>query len=249
MVFSSSKKTILAVATFASAFICACGNESNVAGGVTDIGNSVSGTVVSLSGNAVVSARIVGYYDSWEQTAVTDSVEAVYSDSSGHFTIEIDTSRNIILYAENNEECVLSLVTQASGNKLTLGSHKSLESSIIDASSGYVRIVGTNKTAPVMSDGSFRFESIPPGDITITYILENEPEGYLDFKTTDDRNELSIPPMKERLEDGHFENSDYENDRFGVDFYHHDRPSEEQPSNDKPPSERPPENMVPSDRR
>lgn len=215
MYLPSIKQLAIAFPLLGIMLLCACDN-SEVAGGVTDIENSVSGIVVNQSGAAITNAKVVGYYDSWEQTEVADSVEAVYSDSEGKFSLEVDTTRSFILYAENDGECVLAQISQREDNKLVLGNHKSLESSISGATSGYVRIVGTNERAEIEPDGSFRFESIPPGDITITFVPDDKPDGYVDFHTTDDRDELNLPPMEHNPDDNRFNKP--EGEGYGVDF-------------------------------
>ena len=228
----SSNKMILMVCYIASIILILACSNSEVAGGVTDIDNSLTGVVVDQNDHAMAQTRIVGYYDSWEESGIIDSVEAVYSDSNGNFSMDIDSSRSIVLYAESDDECVLAKVTQMRGNKLVLGRHKSLESSINGANSGYVRIVGTKEIAPVGQDGSFRFETIPPGDITIAYIYEDEPSGYLDFRTTDDRREINLPPMEPNPDEKRFHHPEGEEDSFGVDFgmdwgKPHDKPMDE----------------------
>lgn len=245
MNLSSTKILFMAGGIAASLLFSAC-SDTEVAGGVTDIDNSVSGIVVNQKGFAISNARIIAYYDSWDQTQVSDSAAAVHSDSIGNFILEADTSRNIILYAENEGECVLAQVTQTENNKLVLGSHKSLESSIDGATSGYVRIVGTNERAPIGPDGSFRFESIPPGDITLTYIREDKPEGYLDFRTTDEREDIFLPPMEHNPDGDRFHHPENGEDMYGVDFdmgwdrpYHgpDDRPPEDKRKTDPDESE------------
>lgn len=199
-------------------------NDNNVAGGVTDIGNSVAttkieGIVTNFNGTAVPSARVVAYYDNWEQTTATDSV-VVSSDSNGKFTLSVDGAASIILFAESGEECGLAYASQDSSNTLILGSRRHIESSVSGESDGYMRIVGTNMTAKVAPDGTFAFEDVPPGDISLVYIRDDKPQGHLDFRTTDDRDSIYLPPMENRKEDGSFAPPDFGDGMFGVDFNH-----------------------------
>lgn len=193
---------------FGLCMICACSDSSSsdVAGGVTDIGNSIaleeiSGTVISTNGQKVAKVRVVAYYDSWEQTTATDSVEAI-TDSNGNFTMEVDSSENLVLYAESGDECGLAFANDT--NNLVLGSRKSLESSVSGETSGYMRIVGTHKTAKVNADGSFTFDSIPPGDISLVYIRDEKPQGHLEFRTTNESEQIYLPPLEKNKDGGHF---------------------------------------------
>ena len=55
--------------------LSSCSKTENVAGGVTDIGNSVAqGIVVTEANQPVARARVVAYYDNWDKTAIEDSV-------------------------------------------------------------------------------------------------------------------------------------------------------------------------------
>lgn len=205
---------------------CGCSDSSSDAnkltGGVTDIGNSVaenlekiSGTVTSTNGQNVASARVVAYYDSWDQTTATDSVEA-FTDSNGNFTLEVDSSESLVLYAENGDECGLAFASDT--NKLVLGNRKSLESSVSGETTGYMRIVGTHEKADIQADGSFAFDSIPPGEISLVYVRDEKPQGYLQFKTTDSRNNIYLPPLQKGDEDGYFYSPQYDYSSYGVDF-------------------------------
>ena len=82
-------KTSLYVSVVLSAGLVACSDSStpnDVAGGVTDIGNSLaySGQVVDASGANVASARVVAYYDSWDNVSALDSVVTM-TDENGKF--------------------------------------------------------------------------------------------------------------------------------------------------------------------
>ena len=71
----------------------ACSDSDDVAGGVTDIGNSIadlsdtlrySGVVQDLQGRAVPAARVVAYLDNSKE--IVDSLETV-ADSTGFFKL------------------------------------------------------------------------------------------------------------------------------------------------------------------
>lgn len=201
------------------------GSNNNVAGGVTDIGNSVAtteiaGVVTNFDGAVVPSARVVAYYDAWDQTSAKDSVEA-YSNDDGEFTLMVDSSQNLILFAEHGEDCGLSKVSQYSGNELKVGTRKRLESRIDGATSGYMRIVGMDQVAAIDSNGDFAFESVPPGEISLVYVEDDKPQARLDFKTVDDRHSIKLPPMEHRHDDkGFLTSPDFSNGMYGVDFDH-----------------------------
>lgn len=217
----------IGISTTFLASACSSGsNDNNIAGGVTDIGNSIANTkiegiVTNHSGTAVPSARVVAYYDNWKQTTATDSV-VVSSDSNGKFTLSVDSDASFILFAESGEECGLSYASKDSSNTLVLGSRRRLESSVSGESSGYMRIVGTDKTAKIAADGTFAFDDVPPGDISLVYIRDDKPQGHLDFRTTDNRDNIYLPPMENRRDDGSFAPPDFGNGMFGVDFNHRD---------------------------
>lgn len=208
---------------FGICMICACSDTSSsndIAGGVTDIGNSVAaakitGTVTDENGDAIANARVVAYYDNWDQTQATDSVE-VSTDKNGNFSLEVDSTEDLVLYAENGDECGLAFAGDQ--NMLVLGNRKSLESTVLGETDGYMRIVGTNETAKVNKDGSFSFDAVPPGDISLVYVRDEKPQGYLEFKTTDKRNKISLPPLERRKEDGQFNTQYFESNTYGVDF-------------------------------
>lgn len=91
-------KLLALAATFA---LLACSNGEDVAGGVTDIGNSVAkepeydlilGEVLDAQGNGVARARVVLYTDGFYSNSkenFRDSVGTV-SDSVGHFHFELE---------------------------------------------------------------------------------------------------------------------------------------------------------------
>lgn len=208
--------------------LCGCGDsgsDGNVAGGVTDIGNSVAtteiaGVVTSFDGAIVPSARVVAYYDAWDQTSAKDSVEA-YSNDNGEFTLMVDSTQNLVLFAEHNGDCGLSKASWSENNELKVGSRKRLESRVEGVSSGYMRIVGMDQVAAIDSDGSFSFDSVPPGEISLVYVKDDKPQARLDFKTVDDRHSIKLPPMEHNRDNGDFLTSpDFSNGVYGVDFDH-----------------------------
>ncbi len=170
-------------------------SESRTAGGVTDIGNSIAGRVFLSDGvTPAVNARVVAYDDSWKNVRIADSVVA-FSDSSGNFFLENVESDMRILYAGKAEENVL--VNQiADSMRIVLGTSRSLSGKISMEASGLVRIVGTNLTADLDSDGEFFFDSIPPGNISLVYVQNSESRSSFDFNTTDARTEISLPLLK-----------------------------------------------------
>lgn len=210
----------LAALSFGIGMTCGCSdsgsNATETAGGITDIGNSiamamVTGTVVNADGETIKNARIVAYYDNWEQTAATDSVEAI-SDSNGNFSIEVDSSESLVLYAENGSECGLAFAGDT--NKLVLGSRKSLESSVSGETSGYMRIVGTHETANVQPDGSFSFDAIPPGDISLVYVRDEKPQGFFRFKTPEGQEQIHLPPLENSKDGGNSYSPKFENNTY-----------------------------------
>lgn len=207
-----------------AALFCGCtesgsGDGKKIAGGVTDIGNSVAlaGIVMDQAGSKVASARVVAYYDSWSQISALDSVEA-FTDSVGEFTMYVDSASEVVLYAEHGGVCGLARIDDDDDNTLVLGERKRLESSVSGATSGYVRIVGTDEVAKIGKDGSFAFDSVPPGDISLVFIQDSEPQGYLEFRTVDDRRKIELPPLENRRENGKFSSPAYRDDTYGVDF-------------------------------
>lgn len=199
-------KSSLFVSALAAGFV-ACSNDGgdDVAGGVTDIGNSiaVTGSVVNSSGEPVASARVVAYYDNWEQTEIVDSV-VVETDDNGEFEIQVDSGKAFVLYAAYKEQCGLanvmgeSEVYSAPANpwQISIGDVRNLKSSIMGQSSGYMRVVGSNATAEVSEDGGFEFSRMPPGDISLVYVNDDKSQGHLDFETVGNDREITIPSLQ-----------------------------------------------------
>lgn len=206
-------------------FLSACSNGDDVAGGVTDIGNSVAresdtvwvrGTVVDMQGNKVPAARLALYWDNGY--AVEDSLEAV-ADSNAQFEFKVwrndvqkndnvlsvvDSARGVVnrfagfyLYAESG---TLSGVTLPSGQKdaeIRIGSRKALRGSISGAASGKVHIGGTHLMADVQEDGSFSFDSIPPGvQEELIYSESDSVLGYIPFTIEDAGDTVVLPQLE-----------------------------------------------------
>ena len=185
-----------AFALFAFA-LTSCSKSDDVAGGVTDIGNSVAeGFVVTEANQPVAHARVVAYYDDWNNTAIEDSVE-VTTDETGKFSLKYDSTRSVVLYAENGFESGLSRVQNAGNSLVMVGHPRRLESSVAEASSGYMRIVGRSEIASVKSDGSFAFDAMPVGDISLVYVAE-QPQARFNFMTAIVGDTLKIPSLENK---------------------------------------------------
>ena len=94
--------------------LLACSDSENVAGGVTDIGNSIArepdtlryfGVVQDLQGRAVPAARVVAYLDNSKE--IVDSLETV-ADSTGLFKLgpipRISAKGSPRFYAESTSQ-------------------------------------------------------------------------------------------------------------------------------------------------
>ena len=93
----------VALALFAAG-LTSCSKSDETAGGVTDIGNSIaSGIVVTEANQPVARARVVAYYDNWDKTSIEDSV-VVEADNNGIFSLKFDSTRSVVIYAENGSE-------------------------------------------------------------------------------------------------------------------------------------------------
>lgn len=175
--------------------VVACSKSDETAGGVTDIGNSVaSGIVVTEANQPAAHARVVAYYDNWDKTSIEDSVEVV-ADDNGKFELKFDSSRSVVLYAETGSESGLSRIQDSGSSLVVVGHPRRLESSVAKASSGYMRIVGSNAVASVGADGSFAFDSMPVGKILLAYVAE-VPQARFDFMTTIVGDTVKIPPLE-----------------------------------------------------
>ena len=193
------KMTVCASALI-SAGILGCSDSSpteEVAGGVTDIGNSLaySGSVVDAEGSVVASARVVAYYDSWNQASILDSVVTT-TDENGKFEIQVDSGVSFVLYASHGSECgYAKFDALQSKQKISIGNRKNLTSSVEGKSDGFMRVVGNNAKALLHEDGSFEFRELPPGDISLVYVEDETPTARLDFTTTGSERKLDIPAL------------------------------------------------------
>lgn len=193
------KAFVLAVLWASLCSLVACSDKSDdVAGGVTDIGNSVAGIVVTQSGAPAAHARVVAYYDSWDHVAIEDSVETV-TDEQGAFTLAVDSGRGVVLFAETEGRSGLYRADTGE-NRLAVAEPRRLESSLARAGSGYMRIVGGHETAQVQEDGSFAFETLPVGEIALVYVENEAPHARFEFETSVDEtyDTLKIPALEER---------------------------------------------------
>lgn len=182
--------------------LSSCSKGDDMAGGVTDIGNSVAeGFVVTESNQPVARARVVAYYDDWGKTALEDSSVVVFADDNGMFSLKFDSTRSVVLYAEGGDGTMgLSRIQNKESAHVMVGNPRRLESSVADASSGYMRIVGRSETAPVNSDGSFAFSSMPVGEISLVYVADEQPMAHFDFMTAAVGDTLKIPSLEKRAE-------------------------------------------------
>ena len=197
-----------AAASLVALGFSACSKTDETAGGVTDIGNSVaSGIVVTEANQPVARARVVAYYDNWNKTAIEDSV-VVEADDNGIFNLKFDSTRSVVIYAENGSESGLSRI-QEGGNALVMVGHpRRLESSVAEAKSGYMRIVGRSEVAAVNADGSFAFDAMPVGDISLVYVESDQSQARFNFMTAVVGDTLKIPSLENKNE-GWLTISDY----------------------------------------
>ena len=190
--------------------LTSCSKSDETAGGVTDIGNSVaSGIVVTEANQPAAHARVVAYYDNWDKTAIEDSVEVV-ADDKGKFELKFDSTRSVVLYAETDSESGLSHIQNKGDALVMVGHPRRLESSVANAKSGYMRIVGSNAVASVGADGSFAFDAMPVGEISLVYVESEHSQARFNFITTIVGDTVKIPSL-EMLEqnDGWLTVSDY----------------------------------------
>ena len=197
----------VALALFAAG-LTSCSKSDETAGGVTDIGNSIaSGIVVTEANQPVARARVVAYYDNWNKTAIEDSV-VVEADDNGIFSLKFDSTRSVVLFAENGSESGLSRIQHSGAALVMVGHPRRLESSVAEAKSGYMRIVGRSEVAPVNSDGSFAFESMPVGEISLVYVASDQSQARFNFMTAVVGDTLKIPSLENKNE-GWLTISDY----------------------------------------
>lgn len=170
-------------------------SDDRTAGGVTDIGNSIAGRIYLADGETPAAhARIVAYEDSWKNSNIADSVET-WSDSLGNFAFDNSAEKMQLLYASQNAENFLAASIQDS-MKIILGNSKSLSGKIESEFSGSVRIVGTNLSAALNSDGEFSFDSIPAGNISLVFVKNSAPQSHFEFSANSAKEKISLPALK-----------------------------------------------------
>ena len=127
---------VWAIALAASFAFFACSNGDEVAGGVTDIGNSVAkepeydlilGEVLDAQGNGVARARVVLYTDGFtsdDKADFRDSVETV-SDSTGSFSFKLERMR-FVGYDYLNRKRTYSGFEEEGSNMFLYAEHEGL---------------------------------------------------------------------------------------------------------------------------
>ena len=204
--FKSASGVLISLALLLSS----CSKTNETAGGVTDIGNSIAqGIVVTEANQPVARARVVAYYDNWDKTSIEDSV-VVEADNNGIFSLKFDSTRSVVIYAENGSESGLSRIQKGGDALVMVGHPRRLESRVAKAKSGYMRIVGRSDVAAVKSDGSFAFDAMPVGEISLVYVESEHSQARFNFITTIVGDTVKIPSL-EMLEqnDGWLTVSDY----------------------------------------
>jgi hypothetical protein len=84
------------------------------------------------------------------------------------------------------------------GKKIVVGKYKQLRGRIATEKAGRVRVVGSTLETELQENGSFSFDSLPPGDISIAYTsLMGIPQSHFTFHTIDDRKEIRLPDLVE----------------------------------------------------
>ena len=219
---------VLALAVSLAFFACSNGEE--VAGGVTDIGNSIArepdttkiaGTVVDMQGNKMPAARLTLYWDNGY--AIEDSVETV-ADSNAQFEFKVasndmhgylqngrttaiqyaDSARGVInafagvyLYARSGSLSGISLPPSEKATEVRIGSRKALRGSMSGVASGKVHIGGTHLSADIQEDGSFSFDSIPPGmQEELIYSESDSVLGYIPFTIQNEGDTVVLPQLE-----------------------------------------------------
>ena len=198
-----------ALALAVSLAFFACSNGDDVAGGVTDIGNSVAeipdtlrftGVVHDLQGRAVPAARVVAFLDSANE--IVDSLETV-ADSTGTFKlgpIPERRTRNAWprFYAESEGQSGLrgDGLSYVRKDTICIGPHKTVSGKIAGATSGYMRIPGTHLRSPIGEDGSFAFDSIPAGyRMDLVYVQDDSAIAQFEFTALDSKDTLRLPEL------------------------------------------------------
>ena len=206
------KRLIVCLNLFAlatSLAFLACSNGEEVAGGVTDIGNSIAkesdtlryfGVVHDLQGRAVPAARVVAYLDNANE--IVDSLETV-ADSAGFFKLgpilRSSAKGAPLFYAESEGQSGLRGDGLSSVRKDTIciGTHKTISGKIAGATSGYMRIPGTHLRSPIGEDGSFAFDSIPAGyRMDLVYVQDDSAIAQFEFTALDSKDTLRLPELE-----------------------------------------------------
>lgn len=198
-----------ALALAASLAFFACSNGDDVAGGVTDIGNSVAkesdtlryfGVVHDLQGRAVPSARVVAYLD--DSNEIVDSLETV-ADSTGFFELgpilrASELKGLPLFYAESEGQSGLrgDGLSYVRKDTICIGPHKTISGKIAGVTSGYMRIPGTHLRSPIGEDGSFAFDSIPTGyRMDLVYVQDDSAIAQFEFTALDSKDTLRLPEL------------------------------------------------------
>ena len=186
----------------------ACSDSEDVAGGVTDIGNSIArepdtlryfGVVHDLQGRAVPAARVVAYLDNSKE--IVDSLETV-ADSTGFIKLgpisRISAKGSPRFYAESKGLSGLrgDGLSYVRKDTICIGPHKTVSGKISGATSGYVRIPGTHLRSPIAEDGSFAFDSIPAGyRMDLVYMQNDSAIAEFEFTALDSKDTLKLPEL------------------------------------------------------
>lgn len=192
-----------------SLVLLACSSSDDVAGGVTDIGNSVaempdtlrySGVVQDLQGRAVPAARVVAYLDNSKE--IVDSLETI-ADSAGFFKlgpIPMSQAREAWprFYAESKDQSGLrgDGLSYVRMDTICIGTRKTVSGKIAGATSGYMRIPGTHLRSPIEENGSFAFDSIPAGyRMDLVYVQDDSAIARFEFTALESRDTLRLPEL------------------------------------------------------
>lgn len=199
---------VLALAVSLAFF--ACSNGDDVAGGVTDIGNSIArepdtlryfGVVHDLQGRAVPAARVVAYLD--DSKEIVDSLETV-ADSTGFFKlgpIPMSQAREAWprFYAESEGQSGLrgNSLSYVRKDTICIGPHKTVSGRMAGTTSGYMRIRGTHLRSPIGEDGSFAFDSIPAGyKMDLVYVQDDSAIARFEFTALESKDTLRLPELE-----------------------------------------------------
>lgn len=178
---------------FCLSFIFFWNCSEPTAHGITDIGNSVAGNIFAEDGSPMPKARVVIYFDHWENEKITDSLETK-SDANGFFEIKnVKTTDSYILFVKKDSLSALSFVSDT----IVLRSPKLISSRIDGKSSGWVRVMGQDNKQDIAEDGSFVLTQVPAGQVALIYGQDTEGESRFLFETLDDRDTINLPDLME----------------------------------------------------